>query len=46
MITAHGTRELLGEAAQAGIHGVVLKPFTAIDLARAVETTIGESSQA
>jgi len=31
MITAHGTRELLGEASQAGIHGMVLKPFTPSD---------------
>lgn len=45
MITAHGTRELLSEAAQAGIHGVVLKPFTAIDLTRAVETTFRQSSE-
>jgi DNA-binding NtrC family response regulator len=45
MITAHGTRELLGEAAQAGIHGVVLKPFTAIDLTRVVETTLRQSSE-
>jgi DNA-binding NtrC family response regulator len=45
MITAHGTRELLGEAAKAGIHGVVLKPFTAIDLTRAVETTLHPSSE-
>ena len=45
MITAHGTRELLGEATQAGIHGVVLKPFTAIDLTRVVETTLRPSSE-
>ncbi|OLB03332.1 MAG: hypothetical protein DMD98_00045 [Candidatus Rokuibacteriota bacterium] len=37
MITAHGSRELLGEATQAGIHGVVLKPFSATDLTRGVE---------
>jgi DNA-binding NtrC family response regulator len=42
MITAHGTRELLGEAAQAGIHGVVLKPFTATDLTQGVERAMGE----
>jgi DNA-binding NtrC family response regulator len=46
MITAHGSRELLGEATQAGIHGVVLKPFTAIDLTRGVETAMRGSSPA
>jgi AmiR/NasT family two-component response regulator len=44
MITAHGSRELVGEAAQAGIHGVVLKPFTAGDLAREVEAAMERSS--
>src|SRR2546426_7226539 len=38
MITAHGTRELLGEASQAGIHGMVLKLFTKSDMARDVQT--------
>jgi DNA-binding NtrC family response regulator len=46
MITAHGSRELLGEATQAGIHGVVLKPFTATDLTRGVETAMRGSSPA
>ncbi len=46
MITAHGSRELLGEATQAGIHGVVLKPFTAVDLTRGVETAMRGSSPA
>ena len=44
MITAHGSRELVGEAAQAGIHGVVLKPFTARDLAQGVEAAMEGSS--
>ena len=46
MITAHGSRELLGEASQAGIHGIVLKPFTPNDLTRGVEAAMGESSPA
>jgi DNA-binding NarL/FixJ family response regulator len=46
MITAHGTREILGEAAEAGIHGVVLKPFTATDLARGVQTAMQGSPPA
>lgn len=43
MITAHGSRELLGEAAGTGIHGMVLKPFTAAELTRGVRTALGES---
>jgi two-component system, chemotaxis family, chemotaxis protein CheY len=46
MITAHGNRELVGEAAQAGIHGMVLKPFTANDLTRGVEAAMEGSSPA
>ena len=46
MITAHGNRELVGEAAQAGIHGVVLKPFTAADLTRGVATAMERSTSA
>lgn len=42
MITAHGSRELLGEAAESGIHGMVLKPFTAAELTREVRTALGE----
>jgi DNA-binding NtrC family response regulator len=44
MITAHGNRELVGEAAQTGIHGVVLKPFTARDLTRGVEMAMERPS--
>lgn len=46
MITAYGSRELLGEASQVGIHGIVLKPFTPNDLTRGVEAAMGESSPA
>src|SRR2546422_8336762 len=40
MITAHGNRELVGEATQAGIHGMGLKPFTANGLTRGVEAAM------
>src|SRR5207247_10980112 len=46
MITAHGTRELLGEASQAGIHGMVLKPFTPSDLTRGVQAAMERASPA
>ena len=46
MITAHGNRELVGEGTQAGIHGMVLKPFTANDLTRGVEAAMEGSSPA
>src|SRR5216110_1212884 len=46
MITAHGNRELVGEATQAGIHGMVLKPFTANDLTRGVEAAMERSTSA
>ena len=41
MITAHGSRELLGQAAETGVHGLVLKPFTAAELMRGVKTALG-----
>ena len=41
MITAHGSREVLGQAAQTGVHGLVLKPFTAAELTRTVKTATG-----
>lgn len=44
MITAHGTREILGEAARTGVHGIVLKPFTAAELARGVAAAAGETT--
>ena len=46
MITAHGTRELLGEASQAGIHGMVLKPFTPSDLTQGVQAAMERSPPA
>lgn len=44
MITAHGTRELIGQAEQHGVHGIVLKPFTATELTRSV-TAVSEPPQ-
>lgn len=42
MITAHGTRELLGQAAETGVHGLVLKPFTAAQLSQGVKSALEE----
>ena len=42
MITAHGSRELLGQAAETGVHGLVLKPFTAAELTRGVKAALGQ----
>ena len=36
MITAHGTREVIGRATQTGVRSVVLKPFTPSELTRGV----------
>ena len=41
MITAHGTREVIGKATQTGVHGIVLKPFTPGELARGVAKALG-----
>ncbi|MBI2158791.1 MAG: response regulator [Candidatus Rokubacteria bacterium] len=41
MITAHGSRELQGQAAETGVHGLVLKPFTPTELTRSVDTAFG-----
>jgi len=38
MITGHGTREVIGEAMQAGVNGILLKPFTPNELSKAVTT--------
>lgn len=40
MITAYGSREVLGQAAETGVHGLVLKPFTAAELTRGVKTAL------
>ena len=42
MITAYGTRELIGRASDTGVHGIVLKPFTAAELSRGIKTALGE----
>ena len=42
MITAHGTREVIGQATETGVQHVVLKPFTPIELTRGVEAALGE----
>jgi len=45
MITAHGTREVIGRAAQSGVQSVVLKPFTPSELARGVAAAVGQSEE-
>ncbi len=40
MITAHGSRELLGQVAETGVHGLVLKPFTAAELMQGVKKAL------
>jgi DNA-binding NtrC family response regulator len=40
MITAHGTREVIGRATQSGVQSVVLKPFTPSELARGVADAV------
>ena len=40
MITAHGTREVIGEATQTGVKTVVLKPFTPAELAQGVAAAV------
>jgi DNA-binding NtrC family response regulator len=45
MITGHGTREVIGEAMQAGVNGIILKPFTPSELSKAVASALGEAAR-
>ncbi len=40
MITAHGTREVIGKATQSGVQSIVLKPFTPSELAKGVADAV------
>jgi DNA-binding NtrC family response regulator len=40
MITAHGTREVMGKATDSGVNSIVLKPFTPSELARGVAAAV------
>ena len=40
MITAHGTREVMGRATESGVQSIVLKPFTPTELAKGVAAAI------
>jgi DNA-binding NtrC family response regulator len=42
MITAHGTREVIGKATQTGVQSVVLKPFTPTELAKGVAEALAQ----
>lgn len=41
MITGHGTRDVVGEANQAGVNGLLLKPFTPNELTETVNSVLG-----
>jgi len=45
MITAHGTREVIGRATQSGVQSVVLKPFTPSELAKGVAAAVGQGDK-
>jgi DNA-binding response OmpR family regulator len=40
MITAHGTREVMGRASDSGVQSIVLKPFTPSELAKGVAAAV------
>ena len=43
MLTAEATREQIVEAAQAGVNGYVIKPFTAITLKEKIDKILGQA---
>ena len=45
MITAHGTREVIGRATQTGVRSVVLKPFTPSELAKGVAAAVADEEK-
>jgi DNA-binding NtrC family response regulator len=45
MITAHGTREVVSQAAQSGVHTVVLKPFTPGELVQGVAAAVRQADE-
>lgn len=44
MLTAEAKREQIVEAAQAGVNGYVIKPFTAITLKEKIDKILGQAS--
>jgi DNA-binding NtrC family response regulator len=46
MITAHGTREVIGQATQSGVKTIVLKPFTPSELAQGVAAAVAGTDAA
>ena len=44
MLTAEAKREQIIEAAQAGVNGYVIKPFTAITLKEKIDKILGATS--
>ena len=43
MITAHGTREVIGQATQSGVQNVLLKPFTPKELVQGVTAALDDT---
>jgi two-component system, chemotaxis family, chemotaxis protein CheY len=43
MLTAEAKREQIVEAAQAGVNGYVIKPFTAITLKEKIDKILGQA---
>jgi two-component system, NtrC family, response regulator AtoC len=41
MITAHGTREVIGKATSSGVKNIVLKPFTPAELTKGIADAVG-----
>ena len=41
LITAHGTREVIGKATKSGVKTIVLKPFTPAELTQGIAAAIG-----
>jgi DNA-binding response OmpR family regulator len=45
MITGDGASEIIGEAMQVGVNGIILKPFIPNELSTAVASAVGEEAK-
>lgn len=41
LITGHGTREVVGEAIDGGVNGILVKPFTPDELSQTIAAALG-----
>jgi CheY-like chemotaxis protein len=41
LITGHGTREVVGEAIDGGVNGILVKPFTPDELSQTITAALG-----